>query len=122
MHTAKQKSMGDLGFDDVEELRKQLGLSQTRLCQLSMINLTTYQRWLRHARGQEGGNCPHPRSLAAVQDALCTVLERQQKKAPNAGDPAPSGADQSVTAGEHGDEAGQESGLLHGTRSPDRAA
>ena len=114
-------NMSDLGFDEVEGLRQKLGLSQTRLCQMAAINPTTYQRWLRHARGQPGGNCPHPRSLAAVHSALCG-LQARRTHAPNAGDPEiatrPDQRDsrRDGTAGN----AGQAVMSLSGT--PDRAA
>lgn len=55
---------------ELDELRHQLRLSARKVCQAAEINPSTYQRWMRHAKGEPDGSCPHPRTLRAVREVL----------------------------------------------------
>ena len=64
-------------FPELEALRSQIGLSQARLCWMIEQSPSTYQRWLKWANGEPGGNCPRPASLKALRLALKQECERQ---------------------------------------------
>ncbi len=61
---------------ELDELRHRLRLPARKICRLSGINPSTYQRWMRHAKGAPGGSCPHPRTLRTVRDVLRQEIVR----------------------------------------------
>ena len=85
MHLDNVDAMNVLELD---ELRHTLRLSARQVCLRSGVNTATYQRWMRHARGQPGGSCPHPRTLAAVREALKTVMAGRDRGSPEITRPA----------------------------------
>lgn len=78
MHSQTTIQLEDMSFEQLDALRERIDLPQAKLCQRGEINPTTYTRWRRWARGEEGGNKPHPRSLRAVREALRDELGRRQ--------------------------------------------
>lgn len=59
-----------LSLPELDLLRHQLGVSQKELCEAGEINPSTYQRWLRHIRGQPDGTSPRPLSIKSVRAVL----------------------------------------------------
>jgi len=69
-------------LEDLEALRGQAGISQASLCRRAGIAASTYQRWLKYMRSEEGGVRPQPRTLKVVSEALSVELAAR--------DPSPS--------------------------------
>lgn len=66
---------------ELDELRHHLRLSARKVCEQAEINPSTYQRWMRHAKGAPDGSCPHPRTLRAVRAVLRDVVNRTSPSA-----------------------------------------
>ena len=72
----------DMSLPELEELRYQLRITRTALCERADINVSSYRRWMKYMHGLPGGVCPRPRSVRAVRDALrAEVLSRKLPKA-----------------------------------------
>lgn len=59
---------------DFERLRALSGLTRSELCARAGINVGTYSRWLKYARGDRDGSCPNMRSFNAVKSVLIDAL------------------------------------------------
>ncbi len=80
MHVSTQMPIDEMTFPELDALRGELRLPQTKLCQRIDLNPATYTRWRRWARGMPGGAKPQSRSLNAVREALKRECERRHER------------------------------------------
>lgn len=66
----------DMSLAELHALRGRLGIRQAELCREALIDPSTYSRWMRWLRGEDGGTCPQPRSVEAVRRVLKRRIER----------------------------------------------
>jgi hypothetical protein len=67
---------------ELDDVRHSLRLSKKQVCQRAGINQSTYQRWLKWARGEPDGCQPQPRSIRALREVLSAEFGYPSKTAP----------------------------------------
>lgn len=70
MQTQQHVNLQNCTFPDLEHLRGQLGVRQAQLVRDLEISASTYQRWLKWMRGQDGGSQPQPRNISALRSVV----------------------------------------------------
>jgi uncharacterized protein YigA (DUF484 family) len=69
-------SVEEMTVKQLDDVRHSLRLSKKQVCIRAGINQSTYQRWLKWARGDLDGCKPHPRSIRALRDVLSAEFGR----------------------------------------------
>lgn len=65
---------------ELDDARHSLRLSKKHVCLQAGINQSTYQRWLKWARGEPDGCQPHPRSIRALRDVLQAEFSQEEAR------------------------------------------